>query len=134
MGMARRADQGAIAKWRDRLERFRSSQMSVAQFCQFEGVSQPSFYQWRRRLAMERADGAAFGAVAGEARTRRSFAPVRLIVDANVVAWLPGGTRLEIPLDDAAARIALETIVRLDAERAASERPTGPCQGGGAAC
>lgn len=131
--MARGADQGAAARWRERFERFQSSQMSVARFRQFEGVSQPSFYQWRRRLANDRADSAS--GASGDAATSRSFAPVRLIVGASVAAWLPGGTSLEIPLGDAeAARFVLETIVRADAERAASERPAGPRRQGGAAC
>jgi transposase-like protein len=129
--MARRADQGAAARWRERLERFQSAPMSVAQFCRLEGVSQPSFYQWRRRLAMEHAGGA----TADAATSGRAFAPVRLIVEASVAAWLPGGTKLEIPLGDAAAaRIALETIVRADAERAASDRPAEPRRQGGASC
>jgi hypothetical protein len=33
------------------LERFQASGLSVARFCQGEGVSQASFYQWKRKLA-----------------------------------------------------------------------------------
>ena len=36
--------------WRSRLRRFQSSGMSVTRFCEAEGVSAPSFYQWRKRL------------------------------------------------------------------------------------
>jgi len=35
----------------DRLERFYRSGQTVAQFRQLEGVSQPSFYQWKKKLA-----------------------------------------------------------------------------------
>lgn len=42
---------GAAVVWRERLRRFRASGMTVARFCEVEGVSQPSFYQWRKRLA-----------------------------------------------------------------------------------
>ena len=39
--------------WRSRLRRFESSGMSVTRFCRSERVSVPSFYQWRKRLALE---------------------------------------------------------------------------------
>ncbi|MEM7313745.1 MAG: hypothetical protein AAF497_11400 [Planctomycetota bacterium] len=39
------------AMWRQRLERYAQSDLTVAQFCQRENVSAPSFYQWKRRLA-----------------------------------------------------------------------------------
>ena len=36
--------------WQERLRRFASSQMTVAQLCRNEGVSEPSFYQWKKKL------------------------------------------------------------------------------------
>ena len=39
------------AAWVDRLQRFSHSGLSPAQFCAVEGVSLPSFYSWKRRLA-----------------------------------------------------------------------------------
>lgn len=36
--------------WRDVVRRQAASGMSIRQFCAKEGVSQPSFYAWRRRL------------------------------------------------------------------------------------
>jgi hypothetical protein len=41
------------ALWMDRLARFPSSGLTVAQFCATETVSLPSFYFWKRRLAAE---------------------------------------------------------------------------------
>ena len=38
-------------QWAERLERFRRSGLTVAQFCDAEGVSTPSFYAWKRTLA-----------------------------------------------------------------------------------
>ena len=40
-----------VQQWRERLERFARSGQTVAQFCQDERVSQPSFYQWKKKLA-----------------------------------------------------------------------------------
>lgn len=36
--------------WGERLERFKHSDQTVAQFCAAEGISVPSFYLWRRKL------------------------------------------------------------------------------------
>ena len=41
------------AAWVERLQRFSQSGLSPAQFCAVEGVSLPSFYSWKRRLAAE---------------------------------------------------------------------------------
>ncbi len=39
------------AYWRDVLERQAGSGLTVRDFCDFEGVSTASFYNWRRRFA-----------------------------------------------------------------------------------
>ena len=49
--MSRFSKSKRIRIWLDRLNRFASSDQSVASFCQSEGISAPSFYQWKRRLA-----------------------------------------------------------------------------------
>jgi hypothetical protein len=47
-----RRDSAATRRlWTDRLKRFRAADQTVAAFCAAEGVSVPTFYQWRRRLA-----------------------------------------------------------------------------------
>ena len=40
--------------WMERLQRFKQAQMTVAQYCAAEGVSQPSFYNWKRKLRSRR--------------------------------------------------------------------------------
>jgi hypothetical protein len=44
--------------WRDRLARFPSSSLTVAQFCAIEACSVPSFYSWKRRFAADDLDNA----------------------------------------------------------------------------
>ena len=39
-----------IRQWTERLKRFERSGVSVARFCQSEGISESSFYQWKRKL------------------------------------------------------------------------------------
>lgn len=47
----RRSSPEKIKLWSERLARFRQSNQSVASFCRSEGFSQPSFYQWKKKLA-----------------------------------------------------------------------------------
>ena len=107
--MSRRADGRKVSEWRGRFERFRRAGLSVARFCAAEQVSVPSFYQWRKKLAARQTPARV---------DRGSFAHVRLVGGASVAAWLPGGTRLEIPLSDVRAlQLAIQTLVRADSER-----------------
>jgi hypothetical protein len=49
--MGRLANAALAASWRERIGRWGSSGWSVAEFCRREGVSEPSFFAWRKRLA-----------------------------------------------------------------------------------
>lgn len=117
--MARLMDARKWQEWRGRMQRFEERRGSVAAFCRGEGVSEASFYQWRRRLAeasvQERGGGA--DATAG-------FRPVHVLRATSIAARLPGGTRLRVPCTDPqAVRLVIETLARLDAQRAGG----GPC-------
>lgn len=48
--MSRMSQSVRIEQWLERLNRFSQSKLTVAEFCQQEEVSLPSFYQWKRRL------------------------------------------------------------------------------------
>jgi len=48
--MVRGSDPVKVRQWTERLERFGKSKESVVRFCEAEGVSQPSFYQWKKKL------------------------------------------------------------------------------------
>ena len=37
-----------LSVWQERLLRFASTDLTVAEFCRSEGVSTPSFYRWRK--------------------------------------------------------------------------------------
>ena len=39
-----------VELWRQRLQRFDPASMTVAQFCQLDGISQASFYKWKKTL------------------------------------------------------------------------------------
>ncbi len=102
------------------MARFHGGRQTVAEFCRQEGVSAPSFYQWRKRLS----EGPR------PAEEAAGFRPVRLVgtngtlVAAGVAAQLPGGTQLHIPTSDRRAlRLVIDTLARVDAQRAGG----GPC-------
>lgn len=108
--MGRVRNNRRVAEWRERFERFRVAGTTVSKFCVSEGVSLPSFYHWRKKFAAEQER---LGS------QRPDFAPVRLLNSANVAVHLPGGTQLEIPMADSRAfELAIQTIVKADAERA----------------
>jgi hypothetical protein len=40
--------------WRDILSRQAGSDLSIREFCAIEGISEPSFYSWRKKLGARR--------------------------------------------------------------------------------
>jgi hypothetical protein len=99
--------------WRRRLKRFEGSESSIARFCGSEGISEASFYLWRKKIAA--ADAAVPRPTLGAAGDKL-FAPVTLVGAAPLVAELPGGTRLQVPTADLRLlRAAIDAIASADA-------------------
>lgn len=102
------ADPQAALTWGKRLDRFDRADMTVAQFCLDEGVSQSSFFHWRRRLRGQRPP-----AEQGHVQPMPRFLPVSLpspsaqpappptTLKSVMTVDLPGGIRVrfEIPAD-----------------------------------
>src|SRR5690554_1267501 len=59
--------------WADRLDRFEHAGTTVANFCLAEGVSQASYYYWRRKIRDAQA-----AALAKPANPTATFLPVAL--------------------------------------------------------
>lgn len=70
--------------WARRMDRYHRCSLTVHEFCRREGVSVPSFYQWRKKLAQSSPEPA--------------FIPVTLPQGevAPVTLKLPGGAEIEI--------------------------------------
>ena len=81
-------------RWRGHLAAWRRSGQSVRAYCAAQGLSEPSFYSWRRVLARpERRRGAKTAAGNGTASTAgftegSPFVPVRLVEDTTPAAAL----------------------------------------------
>jgi transposase-like protein len=67
--------------WKARFASYRSSGLSVARFCEQEGVSTHTFYYWAKRLRM--------AATAAPSRVNRAFPPR----DASATATTDGNRR-----------------------------------------
>lgn len=96
--MARLPNPQLAQQWRQRLERFAESDLTTAEFCQLEGYSTASFYQWRRKLA---------GCEHVEAPT---FVPIDLPIGdpqrsfpGSIQVNLPGGAQIQLPAGSAPA-------------------------------
>ena len=112
-----------VQRWRQRIQRFDLANMSVAQFCQSEGVSQPSFYQWKKTIRQTPQQP-----VPLPASPESSFKPLRLATSArnhvntqatqvprehttppitSTTIELPGGVRIrvEVPSDSPTSRL-----------------------------
>ena len=110
--MGRKQNHAAESVWRGRLARFRKSGLTVLEFCRREGVSNPSFYQWRKRLGKDqqrskrvrRSDD-------GSATTGGSNPFVAVNVSSSSAmaeVEFPNGVRIRVPATNAEA---LRTVI-----------------------
>lgn len=97
---SRRDPAATRRRWAERMDRFATSAVTVAQFCAAEGVSVPAFYQWKRVLAA--------GDTPSAPTAAPTFVPLR-IAPTNGTAVelvLPGGAVLRFPPGTDPAAIA----------------------------
>jgi hypothetical protein len=95
--MSRIADPQRRQLWQDRLDRFAQSELTVAEFCRSESISVPSFYQWKKKLAIKPVKR-------HRPKTRSAggngFIPLAVhaaSATAQPVLQLPGGATIQLP-------------------------------------
>ena len=79
--------------WAERLDRFGRANQTVAQFCADEGISEPSFYVWKRTLA---------GDVTSPDPGPPALVPIRLTpspAGTPIEVVFPSGTLVRFPPD-----------------------------------
>ena len=111
--MARVADPQKRAEWVERLRRFETSSTTVDAFCEAEGVSTASFYQWRAKLAVGEK-------LATSAQHPAAFVPVHIAAASEVAIHLPGGVQVTLPARE--RELIERTIALLVRATAAQER------------
>jgi hypothetical protein len=92
------------------MQRYRDSGLTIKKFCAAEGVSPPSFYQWKRRLADVEPVAPAFISVT---LASSSASPCKLI--------LPGGATIELPAIASTAQLTTMIAAVIDATCRAAE-------------
>ena len=88
------------AQWLTWLREQPESGLSVSAFCRKKGVSENSFYVWRRKLANELAPSSCVG--------------LTLVDQVPVSIELPGGVRIQVT-DESSLRTILRLLVELGA-------------------
>jgi hypothetical protein len=115
--MVRKKNGAVEARWRDILERQAGSGMSVRGFCAAEGISEPSFYAWRKRLRTRNVNGTR--AVRNERRRDETandaslFIPFTVLDTAGMLEIVhPLGYRIQVTGDvnPVALRHVIETL------------------------
>ena len=95
--MSRLTQPAGIQLWLDRLNRQAASRLTVAEFCQREAVSVPSFYQWKRRLSPR----------VGSASVRHRSRQPQQSLGNPAVAQQPRFTELVLSASPAAVSVSL---------------------------
>ena len=101
--MAGRANAEKELRWREMFERHADSGVSIREFCMSEGVSEPSFYAWRKKLGM-RKDSSVWPRPASGRKDRsdngRLFVPLQLLDTAATLEIIhPLGYRVQVTGD-----------------------------------
>jgi transposase-like protein len=94
---------GAWAAWRERIRRYERSGLTVTRFCEQEGVSAPSFYQWRKRFAAHPAPDRRPAQRDQQAPISQqpAFRQLTLAPGGGVMSIeLAGGARMELPAEN----------------------------------
>lgn len=110
--MGRRVDHGKHGEWAERIQRRRESGLTVAEFCEWEGVSVASFYNWQKKLRGTTSRRQSVELVTPEGRSPRSlqkasFLPVHVMQTeatasplTRIEIQLTNGVRVFVPISD----------------------------------
>jgi transposase-like protein len=91
------------------LQRHAESGLSIRRFCANEGVSEPSFFNWRRKLRRQAKDGEP---AANEADQSRLFVPLTLLeATPSLEIVHPTGCRIQVNGD--VNPVALQTVIEV---------------------
>ena len=123
--MARGLSPIKVQEWTGRLLRFQDSDVTVAQFCRSEGVSQPSFYQWKNKLRDQLPPTESPNrrpALSGNRTSKRpAFKAVQMTSSSQPCAsqpaltvCMPGGIQIEVADNLSAIQAVMRELLRTE--------------------
>tara|TARA_R110002049_G_scaffold46487_2_gene135231 strand:- start:2226 stop:2552 length:327 start_codon:yes stop_codon:yes gene_type:complete len=105
--MARSPNPAVHQRWSRLIERYEQSDLTIAGFCDQNGISTASFYQWRRRIRNQAESRGEFLAVEVTDRSAARDVKVRF----------PCGTQIELNAGDTESlRLVVDRLAPRDAE------------------
>ena len=143
--MGRRVDHGKHCEWSERIRRRQESGLTVAEFCEWEGVSVASFYNWQKKLRGTKSGRQTAELVTPEGRSPRSlqkasFLPVHVMQteataspSTRIEIQLTNGVRVFVPISDSetientiavASRLSILNDVTMNQDRPIAEDST----------
>ena len=91
-------------QWANWFEEFDRSDVSIKAFCKRLGVSENTFYQWRKKL-----DQPAESSPAG------TFVPITVVADDDVKIEMPCGATIRVANNSSSLRPVFETLLAIRA-------------------
>ena len=118
--MAGRKSGEKALRWREILRRQADSGVSIREFCTTEGLSEPSFFAWRKKLRESTRDGRRAPATnrRQESDKRPLFVPVRVLDSAPALEIIyPPGYRIQMTgeVNPVLLRHVIQTLDERDA-------------------
>lgn len=101
----------SVEQWAAWVGEQRVSQLNVAEFCDWIGVSLNSFYRWRKKLAAESSRLSASKALMS---SEPRFVPLTVLTSPAVEIDLPCGAVVRVPNDDRSLRRVLGILLEAD--------------------
>ncbi len=126
--MVRGSNSVKVQEWTGRLLRFHKADVTVAQFCQTEGVSQPSFYHWKSKLRGQLlpTESPNRRPASSRKRTKKrpAFKPVQVTSSSQPCASQPaltvcmsGGIQIEVADNPAAIQAVMRELLSAEKVR-----------------
>ncbi len=126
--MVRGSNPVKVQEWTGRLLRFHKSDVTVVQFCQAEGVSQPSFYQWKSKLRDQLLPTESPNRRPASSRNRTNKRPAFKAVEVTsfsqpcasqpaLTVCMSGGTQIEVADNPAAIQAVMRELLNAEKVR-----------------
>jgi transposase-like protein len=93
-------------RWLDWFAEYEACDLTIAEFCAGKGVSQQSFYKWRRKLRDQ----------LQQAPESSPFVSLKVMGQSAIQIALPCGARIEVPSEDMSLRPVLKVLLELGAQ------------------